>query len=78
MSESVKDQLLAPNYQMGIVLRKVYDKTADRWQIQFGVRNSEHEIILGFTYQEMEQVQRALYSVMDSFTEAEKRRGFIK
>lgn len=71
-----KEQLLAPAFQMGTVVRKQFNQVQDRWEVAIGVRNSEQEVILAFSYTEMEVLIRTVIGILDGFTPEQKRTGF--
>lgn len=75
MSNDIRQQLV-PAYQMGCIVRKQFNQAQDRWEVAIGVRNGEQEVILAFSYWEMQSMLKALYGVMDTFNDAEKRVGF--
>lgn len=62
--------------QMGCVVRKQFNQAQDRWEVAIGVKNQQEAVVLGFSYKEMEAMLKAIYAVMDTFTEHEKRVGF--
>jgi hypothetical protein len=75
MSDSRTDlrQMMLPQYQLGMIVRKIYNASTNRWEIAFGVRDGKQEIMLGFTFSECEQLVRTMIGVMDTFTPEQKR-----
>lgn len=69
---------LLPDWQQGIIIRKYLDQNINRWMVGFGVRNTEKEIMLGFTYEEGVQIVGTLMRILDGFTTEEKTRGVRK
>lgn len=71
-------QELLPDWQQGIIIRKYLDQNINRWMVGFGVRNTEQEVMLGFTYEEGVQIVSTLMRILDGFTTEEKTRGVRK
>lgn len=69
---------LLPNWQQGVIIRKYLDQNINRWCLGFGVRNTEQEVVLGFTYEEALQIVQTMSRILDGFTTEEKTRGVRK
>lgn len=67
---------LLPQFQMGTVVRKQFNQAQDRWEIAIGVRNSQQEVILAYSYTEMEVLIRTVIGILDTFTPEQRRTGF--
>lgn len=78
MQTTKMSQDLLPDWQQGIIIRKYLDQNINRWMVGFGVRNTEKEIMLGFTFEEAAQIVQTMARILDGFTTEEKTRGVRK